>query len=83
MIDDYFIWSHEHGAWWGPGRCGYTLSAYAAGRYGREEAIAISVGARGGWKDGDAPPEIPVRAAYALECERLTSELAARLRGAP
>lgn len=38
----WVIWSEEHGAWWAPGMLGYTRSLAAAGRYEREEAIAIS-----------------------------------------
>jgi hypothetical protein len=37
----YVIWSEEHGAWWGPGRHGYTRSLKAAGRYGEAEAREI------------------------------------------
>jgi co-chaperonin GroES (HSP10) len=37
----YLIWSIEHGMWWRPGRCGYTLSLAEAGRYSFVEATEI------------------------------------------
>lgn len=37
---DIVIWSNEHGAFWGPARCGYVGFA-EAGRYTREEADEI------------------------------------------
>ena len=37
----YVIWSEEHGAWWSPGRSGYTRSLSNAGRYSKEEAQEI------------------------------------------
>ena len=42
---DYVIWSFEHDAWWGPGRCGYVLELAAAGRYTKDEALAIQTDA--------------------------------------
>ena len=44
-----------------PNRCGYTLEFRAAGRYSRDEALLICRDARGGWRPGQVPPEIPVR----------------------
>lgn len=38
---EYLIWSIEHGAWWRPNRCGYTLRVQDAGRYTREDAAQI------------------------------------------
>ena len=35
------IWSEEHGAWWKPGRMGYTRSIRDAGRYSLAEAMEI------------------------------------------
>lgn len=58
---EYFVWSHEHSAWWGPGRNGYTPDVTKAGIYTREVALEICVNARGGWKPGTPPNEIPVR----------------------
>lgn len=57
----YLIWSNEHRAWWRPDRCGYTTHTEAAGRYSRKDAIAICADARGGWRPGEVPPEVPVR----------------------
>ena len=63
----YLIWSNEHRAWWRPSEAGYTTHVEAAGRYSRERAIAICRDARGGWREGTPPPEIPVLEADALE----------------
>jgi hypothetical protein len=42
MADDvYLIWSNEHRAWWGPGRCGYDRHLSMAGRYTRAQAVEI------------------------------------------
>jgi hypothetical protein len=38
----WVVWSEEHGAWWGPGRHGYTTSLAKAGRYDRDEARVIA-----------------------------------------
>lgn len=64
------IWSNEHRAWWRPNSCGYTTHLAAAGRYSQAEAAAICRAARGGWKEGTPPPEIPVREADALGSSR-------------
>lgn len=32
-MDEYLIWSEEHGSWWAPHERGYTHSIRAAGRY--------------------------------------------------
>ena len=37
----WLVWSNEHGAWWGPGGCGYTRIIERAGRYGIKEADQI------------------------------------------
>ena len=42
-MSQYVIWSHEHDAWWGPDRCGYTRELEKAGRYTGEEAGEITV----------------------------------------
>ena len=60
----YLIWSHERGAWWGPGGRGYTRRISAAGRYSREDALRECVGSIPGTFDRlNALPEIPVRLA--------------------
>lgn len=62
----YVVWSNEHRAWWGPNRCGYTLSIAKAGRYSREEALSIARG-RDGWRLGHSnPDEIAMREEDAL-----------------
>lgn len=75
----YFIWSHEHRAWWGPDRTGYTRELDKAGLYTRAAAIEICINARGGWHPGEPPPEIPVFHYDAIEVEttfRATTETA-------
>lgn len=37
----YVIWSEEHGAWWRPGRHGYTRELSKAGRYSKADADQI------------------------------------------
>ena len=64
---NYLIWSNEHRAWWRPNSCGYTSKLREAGHYSRNEAITISSRARDGWKEGEPPPEIPVRIVDAFE----------------
>jgi ribosomal protein S27AE len=39
--DPYLVWSNEHRRWWGPGQCGYFDRVSQAGRYSREQALAI------------------------------------------
>jgi transposase InsO family protein len=59
----YLIWSNEHQAWWGPGRCGYVRSMLAAGKYTRAEAIDICKRAIPGTAISlGMLPELPVRA---------------------
>jgi hypothetical protein len=62
--DLYLVWSHEHGAWWGPGRNGYTRRLSLAGRYTRAAAVEIATESIPGTADrmGDLP-ELPVRLA--------------------
>ena len=67
--DAYLVWSHEHGAWWGPKNCGYFIETARAGRYSREEALEISRTARNGWRPGQPPSEIPVREIDVLAVE--------------
>lgn len=64
----YLIFSNEHGAWWRPSRCGYTVMLKAAGRYTRDEALSICAHARDGMSGTSCPSEIPVREEDALEC---------------
>lgn len=63
-IDDgeaaYVIWSNEHRAWWRPDECGYCTILAGAGRYTREDALAICIRARGGRRFNDNPSEVPV-----------------------
>lgn len=57
----YLIWSNEHRGWWGPGSSGYVKSVSAAGRYQREEALAICRQALGTAGYMGMLAEIPVR----------------------
>jgi hypothetical protein len=64
MDDLYLIWSHEHGAWWGPDRCGYTTTISKAGRYTHDEAMRLCIEAMPGTSSRlGALPELPVRLA--------------------
>jgi hypothetical protein len=64
MEEIYLIWSHEHGQWWRPGGHGYTPSPALAGRYNREDALAICIKAIPGTAERlGALPELPVRLA--------------------
>jgi hypothetical protein len=56
--DTYLVWSHEHSAWWGPGRNGYVRRLSQAGRYSRAVALDICCTALPG---SHALPELPVR----------------------
>jgi hypothetical protein len=56
----YVIWSNEHRAWWGPDRRGYCSRLTDAGRYDRESALAVCIGARGGRRFNDNPSEVMV-----------------------
>lgn len=67
----YLIWSNEHRAWWRPNRCGYTIYLEAAGRYPRDEAVAICRDARGGWSPCDPPPEMPIAEQDAADVARI------------
>ena len=57
---EYVVWSNEHSAWWGPNRAGYTTHLSVAGRYTREQALKICVGARGGREFNRNPSEVPI-----------------------
>ena len=57
----YLVWSHEHGAWWGPGRSGYTKGLQTAGRYSRDDALDICRNAIPTAGHIGAIAEIPVR----------------------
>ena len=67
MSDTYLVWSHEHGAWWGPARCGYERKLSQAGRYSHAEALDICTRAIPGTSRALRTfPELPVREADAL-----------------
>lgn len=61
-MDEYLIWSEEHGAWWRPGSAGYTTSMAKAGRYTEDKARAIVNSANG----GGTFCEVPVRVSLAM-----------------
>ena len=64
---DYLVWSHEHAAWWTPGR-GYAARLSEAGHFTRAEALRICGNAMPGTADRiGALPELPVRLADVLE----------------
>jgi hypothetical protein len=61
-MEPYLIWSHKHGAWWGPARCGYVRPLAQAGRYTRAEALDICTRALPGTSRTLLTfPELPVR----------------------
>ena len=67
MTEPYLIWSHEHGAWWGPGRHGYVQAVADAGRYSHAQAMAICADAMpGNLERLGVLPELPVREADAV-----------------
>lgn len=50
MIDNYLIWSNQHGMWWRPNHSGYTRFIEEAGRYAPEEARLIVAIATCNWQ---------------------------------
>lgn len=40
-MDDWLVWSEEHGSWWRAGQRGYTTSILQAGMYTRVQADRI------------------------------------------
>lgn len=40
-MQEFYIWSFEHQAWWKPDRNGYTNNRMLAGRYSLDEALRI------------------------------------------
>lgn len=59
--DVYLIWSNEHRAWWGPGSHGYVPGLSGAGRYSREQTLAICQRALGTAVHIGMLAELPVR----------------------
>lgn len=59
----YLIWSNEHRGWWAPGRMGYVRQVSKAGRFTRDEALAICRQALGTAGHLGMLAEIPVMAA--------------------
>lgn len=57
---DYVIWSNEHRCWWGANERGYTAHLESAGRYTRDAALGICIGARGGRRFNSIPSEVPI-----------------------
>ena len=56
----YFIWSHEHAAWWAS--AGYTKSMTEARVFSRKQALAICTAALPGTAARmGTMPELPVR----------------------
>lgn len=65
-MSKYLVWSNEHTAWWRPNHEGYCYAINEAGRYDRDEALAICRGANFGFTHEENPNEIPVLEADAL-----------------
>lgn len=72
MSDEkYLVWSNEHRCWWRPNSAGYTLHVKSAGRYSRDEALAIARGSRRGWVEGRAPDEMAIAERDVLDAAQL------------
>ncbi len=78
---DWFVWSFEHNAWWGPNHCGYYTEVRAAGLYTEAEAKKIEADANRGNRRHEEARHISTQAEhirYALERYQI---LAAALNG--
>lgn len=40
-LEEYLVWSNEHGGWWRPENAGYSRDIREAGRYTHREAMVI------------------------------------------
>ena len=72
---DWLIWSNEHGAWWGPDRCGYPFHWEQAGLYTLTEARSICKSRA--WLEGEMPPEVMIHideVRYALRVPQKDSQ---------
>lgn len=67
-MNNYLIWSHEHGGWWGPAERGYYKEISRAGVYSRQLAMKICQAANAYLPTGSPPNEIPVLQIDATEC---------------
>jgi hypothetical protein len=65
MPDDgpYLVWSHEHSRWWAHRGRGYVRELSRAGRFTRDDAIAICTNAIGTARNMMQFAEMPVRLA--------------------
>ena len=59
--DVYLVWSNEYRAWWSPFHAGYVKRVSDAGRYTRDEALAICRNALGTAGHMGIFAELPVR----------------------
>ncbi len=59
-MDEWLIWSIEHGAWWAHQSCGYTKKRAETARYTYEEACRIVEDANK--SSDDRPDEAMVKA---------------------
>lgn len=67
--DKYLIWSTEYRAWFREERLGYCTPVAHAGRYSRDEAIAICQNNNDNeWSPRGVPPRIPVRESDIAAC---------------
>jgi hypothetical protein len=55
-VPEWLVWSHQHGAWWGPRRIGYTHDLAKAGRYTAMDAAGICERACYAWMRGKCQP---------------------------
>ena len=61
LEDQYLVWSNEHRRWWAPGHVGYVQRVGEAGRYTRDQALAICRNALGTAGGMGIFAELPVR----------------------
>lgn len=59
-MEEYLIWSEEHGAWWAPDERGYTTSMRKAGRYPFHTADIICKQANFGGQFHEVMIPVPV-----------------------
>lgn len=82
--DQYLIWSHKQGAWWGPGAHGYRRDVVVAGRFTREQANDHA-NARSWPASQKRPPEVVIPAPpldVLTDPERITDWLDAHVKAA-
>lgn len=78
---DWFVWSFEHNAWWGPNRGGYYTEVRAAGLYTEKEAMEIVRSANRGGERNEEARHISTQAEHIRYALERYQKLAAVLNG--